>query len=376
MATRGLEEKSFCHVSEFIDCDTAMASRYSRIKTPYGTILTSELGILYYLLVALGLLYAQVSPNGRATLAFLFVSSLFAIVESVAMAYLSVFRLDVLCLLCFTTYFCNLLLALLFPVALGIRYSEVPKFIGGYIRSFFGKGEMKARPLFHLGMTLLILVVGIVFFRGLNPGVHKAHAEISSVDYVRIFNAIPSKPIDTAGRPYWGEGDGRVTLVEFSDFQCPFCRLAAFTLKPYLKEFQKNIRFVFMNYPLDNSCNPAIPHPMHPVSCMAAKAGICANQMGKFWEYHDKVFENQKKLSRDTLLKLAPEVGLNQEAFEKCLVSDETAALLKKDIDEGAKLDIRGTPSVYLNGRPLREWPNPDRLRTLLEAEISATSRQ
>lgn len=371
MGGAGLEEKSFCHVSEFFDCDAALASRYAKVQTRFGTFLNSELGILYYLLVGFGLVYSLVSERRESTLAFLFLSSILALVYSVVMAYLSLAKLGILCPLCTGMYLASLFSVILFPRALGIRYREIPQFLGRYLKSAFGAaGPLKPRWLFHLGTTVVFFGIGLVFFKGLNPQIHKAHAEIPRQAYLKVFYSLPKQEISLPERPFWGGKEAKVTVVEFSDFQCPFCRRAAFTLKPYLQEFRDQVRFYYLNYPLDNSCNPAIAHGMHPTACLAAKAALCATRGGKFWEYHDRVFENQKKLSRETLLRIASEVGLDRPRFEQCLISDEIGNLLKEDVDLGNRLEIRGTPTVYINGRPFRDWLNPERLRMVIESEI------
>lgn len=366
VSDRGFEEKSFCNISEFVDCDTVIVSRYSHL----GPIPTSELGVIYYSLVFLGLLYAWFQRDRRPTLAFLFASMILACVYSVVMAYLSFFELGVLCLLCFTSYIANFFMLFLFSKALELRYSEVPHFLRRYIGSLFGKGEIKPRIVFHVGVTVVVTVLGLLFFRGLSPRIHKAHAEVPREAYLKSFYNLPQKEIDLANRPFWGAKEAKVTVVEFSDFQCPFCRRAAFSLKPYLKEYRDGLRFVFFNYPLDPSCNPAIQHSLHQVACLAAKSALCASRNGKFWEYHDKVFENQKRLSRATLLNLAKEVGLEPAPFEQCLASDEITEELKKEIEEGNKIEVRGTPSVFINGRLFRDWLSPERLRMVIESEL------
>lgn len=375
---KGFEEKSFCNVSETFDCDAALASRFSNLRiSRLGVVPTSELGILYYLLLSGGLLYAWISQKiPKGTLAFFFTASLFAFVYSLVMAYLSIFKLGVLCLLCLTTYLVNLLVLVLFPRLLGVPYRGVPGFLTGYVRSFFFKGTDRMPGIaFHLVITLLVTGIGLLFFRGLNPQIHRAHAEVPREAYLKAFYAAPQKPIDLPERPFWGNREGQVTVVEFSDFQCPFCRRAAFTLKPYLKEFRDEVRLVFVNYPLDNSCNPAIPHAMHPTACLAAKAALCAFREGKFWDYHDQVFENQKRLSRSALLRIAGEVGLDRAGFEQCLVSDETADRLKEDVESGSRLEVRGTPALFINGRPFPDWLRPELLRMVIEAEIRRVNK-
>ena len=367
----GLEERSFCHVSEFFDCDAALASRYSKIQTRFGTFLNSELGILYYLLVGCGLLYAWFSEKRESTLAFLFISSLFALLYSILMAYLSFVKLGILCPLCTGMYVASLLSVLIFPRALGIGYCGVPKFLVHYVRSVFGGGALKTRLGFHLGAVAAVLLGGIVFFKGLSPSIHKARAEVPREAYLKVFYSLPQFDIPLSDRPFWGNKEAKVTIVEFSDFQCPFCRKAAFTLKAYLKEYRDQIRFFYLNFPLDSSCNPAIGGGMHPSACLAAKASLCAHREGKFWDYHDRVFENQKKLSRETLLRIAAEIGLERSKFEACVISDETSRLLKEDTDAGVSVEVRGTPAVFINGRYFRDWLQPERLRMVIESEIA-----
>lgn len=361
---RGLEEKSFCNVSDFFDCDSALASRYSIIRTRFGSIPTSELGTLFYLLAGFGFLYAWASAQRRTVLSFLFLSLIPATLYSLVMAYISIFKLGVLCLLCLTTYLCNFLLLLLIPSAAGARFRD----FFAFLRS--------ARPglIFYSVFTLLFFVIGLLSFRGLNPKIHKAYARVPTKDYLKLFYAIPQETLDLSGRPTWGNPHAKVTVIEFSDFQCPFCRRAAFSLKAYLKEYEKKIRFLFVNYPLDNACNPSIPHAMHPVACLAAKASLCAHQQDRFWDYHDRVFENQKRLSRTTLLRLARESWLDVPRFEQCLVSDETAGRLKEDVETGSRVKVRGTPAVFINGRYFGDWPDPEKLRIVIEAETTGGS--
>lgn len=371
LATQGLDEKSFCHVGDVFDCDAALASRYSKIETPYGVILNSELGAIFYTLVAVALIYSFFKTS-RSTLSFLFAASLFALIYNISMAYISVTKLGILCLMCGANYLATLALVILLPKTLGLAYSQVPGFIGRYIASIFKSQTPEESPniVVHLGICLVVLVVGLIFFRGLAPEVHAARIDVPPAEYLKVYDEIPVKDLKADNRPVWGNPDAKVTLIEFSDFQCPFCRLAAFTLKPYLKEYRNDIRLVYLNYPLDNACNPKMDHPMHPVSCLAAKAAVCAHKQGKFWEYHDLVFENQKRLSRSTLMEIADQVHLDKSNFEQCLVSDETAQVVSQDLEQGTVADVHGTPSLFINGRAFRDWTNPNRLRTVLEAEI------
>lgn len=366
----GFQEKSFCNVSEFVDCDTALASRYAKI----GGVPTSQLGLLYYLFFFFATLTAWFSANSRrATLSFLLTASGLALLYSVAYAYLSIFRLGVLCLLCLTTYLANLFLVLLIPRGLGIKISQIPAHLWGYARSIGGRSEYPARLGAHLIAFGLFLGVGLLLFQTGRAEDPIQKIEVSDEFYLKMFYSTSPKELTLSGPHSWGGAESPVTIVEFSDFQCPFCRRAAFSLKPYLGELKKKVRFVFINYPLDNACNPQVTHAMHPVACLAAKASLCAGERGEFWKYHDLAFENQKKLSRSTLVALAKRLGIEEKWFSSCLVAPETEAQLAREIEEGVRFEVRGTPAVYINGRPFRDWNDPARLRLIVEAELKAT---
>lgn len=385
----GFDEKSFCNVSEFIDCDAVVASQYSSVRTSLLSVPNSELGILYYLLVLIGLVYVALKGNGqeagsgvnqaglngiqRGTLGFLFLSMIFANAYSVYMAYLSLSVLGVLCAMCFTTYVVNFLMLLVFPMALGVSYGHVPAFIGRYLSSLTGTADDNLRPrlAIHLVGTVLLAGFGIIFFRGLNPEAHRPYRPIPKELYLKAFRELPMQDIDVSGRPYWGNPNAKVKIVEFSDFQCPFCRRAAFTLKSFLKAYKNDVALYFMNFPLDPTCNPVIQHTGHPLACLAAKAAVCASKQGKFWTYYERVFENQRKLSMSALIEMAAAENLNGPAFENCLASDEALEVIKSDAAQGVSLKIERTPTIYINGRFFRDWPDSERLRMVIEDEKS-----
>jgi protein-disulfide isomerase/uncharacterized membrane protein len=367
----GFEEKSFCNVSELIDCDTVVASRYSSVKLPFLTVPNSELGILYYLLLIIGVGYAASAPEDsrkrRVTLAFLFGSMVLATLYSVLMAYLSIGKLHVICLMCSVTYAVNVLMLLFFPAAMGISWGQAPTFLAENL--FNPERGVALRVFSYVGASVVLLAVGLLFFKGLNPAAHLVRVPVPRDLYLKAFREQPAVDIDTAGRPVWGNPHAKVKIVEFSDFQCPFCKRAAFTMKPYLKSYKDDVAFYFMNFPLDTACNALLEHGVHQVACLAAKGGVCAAQQGKFWEYHDQVFENQKKLSRSKLIEVAAHLGLDGPTFEKCLVSDETQARIAQDVEQGGKAKIQGTPSIFINGRLFRDWPDAERVRMVIESE-------
>ncbi len=158
-----------------------------------------------------------------------------------------------------------------------------------------------------------------------------------------------NKPLDPAKQqamaaadaPSFGPADSKVTIVEFSDFQCPFCSKAATSVKEIKAKYGSKIHFVFRQFPLS----------FHQNAHLAAEAALAANAQGKFWEYHDKVFENQKAIERPALEKYAQEVGLKLEPFKKALDNKEYAAKVDADAKLGNDVSVSGTPTMFINGK-------------------------
>ena len=157
-----------------------------------------------------------------------------------------------------------------------------------------------------------------------------------------------------------------VTIVEFSDFQCPYCKKMAWSLKTAMMNYKDRVRLVFKHYPLDRKCNPFVRRTIHTQACDLAKAGICAQQQGRFWELHDLLFGERFEKDRP-LQGVAEILGLDVERFEKCMESEEAERLLRIDIDDGRRLKIRGTPVLLINGRVLPGYRRPRVLNMVLE---------
>ncbi len=146
------------------------------------------------------------------------------------------------------------------------------------------------------------------------------------------------------GAPFQGSIDAPVTIVEFSDFQCPFCKRVLPTLTELRSRYAGKVRLVFRDFPLDS---------IHPLARKAAEAARCAKDQNKFWEYHDLLFDNAPKLSAERLTLYARQAGLNVPLFERCLSSGTHTAGVQKDVDEGIGLGVTGTPGFFINGRQL-----------------------
>jgi protein-disulfide isomerase len=161
----------------------------------------------------------------------------------------------------------------------------------------------------------------------------EAEAEIDKVETVALGSS-PSR----------GAADAPVTVVVFSDFQCPFCARAESTVHDLEAAYPGKIRFVFKNQPL----------PFHEHARLAAKAALAAGEQGKFWEYHDALFAHQKDLDRASLERYAEDLDLDLRRFRAALDDTRLDIAVEADITEAHRLDVKGTPAFFINGRSVQ----------------------
>jgi len=147
--------------------------------------------------------------------------------------------------------------------------------------------------------------------------------------------------LEVGDSPVKGAGEARVTIVEFSDFQCPYCGRVGPTLERLLAEYPEDVRIVYKHLPLS----------MHAQALPAAKASMAAGRQGKFWEMHDLLFQNQSALGEAKFVELARGLGLDEARFEQDYRSPEVAAEVARDMNEARRLGVTGTPGFFVNGR-------------------------
>jgi len=135
-----------------------------------------------------------------------------------------------------------------------------------------------------------------------------------------------------------------VTIVEFQDFHCPFCKRVQATIGELLARYGDKVKVVHRDFPIDS---------LHPLARKGHEAARCANEQGKFWAYHDLLYANAPKAGPEHLKAFAQEVGLNLPAFEQCVSSRKYRAAVQKDVDDGHGLGVTGTPTFFVNGRLL-----------------------
>jgi protein-disulfide isomerase len=171
--------------------------------------------------------------------------------------------------------------------------------------------------------------------------------------------------VSTAGAPVRGAADAPVTVVEFSDFECPFCKQTRPTLKQLLERYPGKVRLAYRDFPLDS---------IHPQARRAAEAARCAQDQGKFWEYHDVLFIQSPQLAPDDLRRYAGQVGLDVTKFDSCLAAGVHKAAVQRDLDEGNRLGITGTPAFFINGRTLTGAQPLEAFTRLIDQELAGVA--
>jgi len=181
---------------------------------------------------------------------------------------------------------------------------------------------------------------------------------------VRIMLDPPRQTVAATG-PTKGPASAPVEVIEFSDFQCPFCQRAHPTLKQVMSTYGDRIRLVYRHFPLQG----------HPAARPAAEASACAAEQNQFWPYHDRLFDNPSKLSTPDLKQHAAELRLDTARFNACVDSRKYKDLVDADLKEGEALGVNGTPAFFINGRLLSGAQPFDAFKRVIDEELAAKSQ-
>ena len=158
-----------------------------------------------------------------------------------------------------------------------------------------------------------------------------------------------------------GNSEASVTIIEFSDFQCPFCARFHPTVKQILNDYPDQVRWVYKHFPLDS---------IHPEARPSAEASECAAEQGKFWEFADGLFENQSRLGSNLYKEIASDIGLDVSQFESCVSSRKYKDHVEADLQEGIKSGITGTPGSFINGEKISGAVPYDSLKASVERAL------
>ena len=162
--------------------------------------------------------------------------------------------------------------------------------------------------------------------------------------------------------PQRGSDNASVTIIEYSDFQCPFCRRAEGSIRQVLKKYGGQVRLVYMDFPL----------PSHRHAMEAAIAARCADEQGQFWAYHDALFENPGDLTTSGLKSTAEQIGLDNLTFDRCLEQRKFENVVLADQKEGEAAGLRGIPYFIVDGHPMHGASTPAAFSTVIDQELKS----
>lgn len=171
--------------------------------------------------------------------------------------------------------------------------------------------------------------------------------------------------INIEGSPFKGPENAPVILTLFTDFQCPYCAQVGPQLEEVLKEFPKDVKLVYKSFPLRN----------HRFAVDAAKAAIAAHNMGKFWEFHDLLFQNYSKLNKEKINEIREQLKLDQKEFEKHVNDPKTMAMVRSDYEDGISAGVRGTPSLFINGKQVKNR-STEAIKADIRAELQKAEKK
>jgi protein-disulfide isomerase/uncharacterized membrane protein len=352
----GADSSGFCSAIVETGCATAHSSDASEILG----VPISILGMGFYLaFIALSLAAAfGHGRGGRAgrtlswTPAALFVVALGSIGYSAWLASV-LWRSGEWCPFCVAMYAVNLTLLV---VCRGWAWPGLRR-PGEAIRGVFP------------GLALLGLVAGSLsgafygFYLGALPE-PRVRANPDRVEPVRDpgLLALPDRV------PSHGRESAPATLIEFSDLECPYCAVMHETVAQVAARLGPDrVRVRFVNFPLDTSCNCHVSVCLHKTACLAARAGICASRQGRFWEFADKAYANRQKHQHADLIGFAMDLGLDPADFMACLDSPATSAALAEDIELAARVGVKATPTVVINGVKVEGAIDADEVQEILD---------
>lgn len=326
---------SVCAVSEGLNCETVAISPYS----VFAGLPVSVWGILGYLAMG-GLAVSSLSKRLHRAWPWgiLLLLTVFSAGTSAVLAFISATRIDSVCLFCTATYVINAALLVL-AALVGKRLGLGPLVrLARDLQALFTR-PLATRAMGLAGVTTLGLLWGFTPCYWSTPGFSDLAGLCSGED--------------ANGHHWLGAKTPKLTIVEFSDYECPHCRGAHKAMRALAAKYADRVRLVHRHLPLDNACHPGLRRPFHPRACAFSEAAECAALQGRFWDMNDALFSIQDTVKSAEVdpVELAVRLGLNRAEFQKCLESHATAERVAVDVKESMALGLNGTPSFIVGRR-------------------------
>lgn len=378
----GTGAASSCNFGGSFNCDVVNTSEYSAVLGVPVSHFALLLYLFCFLLAVTGLRSRDEKERARLHLVLLTLAVL-ATVASLGLAFVSVFVLKALCVFCTVLYAVNLaLLGVSLPGTSAALRTAAASEPGGAVVSM-----LRALRAPGLAGILVGLLCGFVFSAGYlrqhlaalhqkpankadqktDPKTDAAQKElVASPDAPRV--DLVASVAKTA--PTLGPATAPVTIVEVSDFECPYCRRAAATLKELLPLYPGKLRVVFRHFPLDQACNPLLTRPLHEHACEAARAAVCAAERdpARFFALAEKLFTGET--DPESITAAVKSVGLNAQQIADCMKGQAAADVVARDIRECNAAGVRAVPVLFINGRAVRGALSLEVYKQVIDEEL------
>jgi len=335
--------KSICNLSSTMNCDAVAASKFADFLPglPLSSFAAGWFIALFVIaLIARGAFWRR--EGLRAALVLSAFGTLMSLFYLVVMATV----LKTYCLFCLAA---DAISVSSFLVVLSLKPEGLAK-----IKLDASKWRTFA------GITGAALIVALLGLRGLDNSERNRSEE---QDAIRAVLASPVLSVNSSAEfPSIGPADAPITIVEYSDFQCPYCRLGAFELNTVVSRYPTQVRVVMRNFPFDQACNRKVERLMHAHACEAAKAALCAHKQGKFVAAYEALFQNQDNVTAGTpgvANKIVLDTGIDAQKFNECIGSADAAAAVSRDIEEAINLGVNSTPTFFINGHRIEGGKPP-----------------
>jgi len=373
-------EPSFCNISATFNCDAVNASEWSTILglpiASYGLAFYSLFGLFALLALKPTRVPTEIATAVASTL------SVGAVGFSVYLFAISKFVIGTICLVCVSLYLLNILLLWLsyrsgrplsFLAQLGTGLPALLKLpflalgLGRFSRSQY-KNSACGWSILGLALGIILVtqpqraILATVDLKSLTPFDEESAAR-AALEHWKSSTPIAISENTATGPSHdyaKGPSDAPITIIEFSDFECPACRRFYADLKEIVGAYSGKVRAIHRNFPIDQTCNVNIPQPAHVNACYAALFTRCAGEQGKFWEATDYIFSlpaidagaPPETVAADINAGIAA-LDLDEVGMNECLSAERQKQRIIEDIDEAVTLGLQATPTVWINNRPV-----------------------
>lgn len=332
---------SFCSINSFVDCDGIAKTTHSQ----FLGIPLALWGVLFYIIVLFFMFvdklknikflkFLEVFKNPQS---YIFCLGIFAFAVSIVLGVISIFAIKKICVLCFFTYFLDLLIALAAKSwGKGILY-DVKLSVVDFIDA------LKIKKYLIAFIALMLVAGSFLTYTSIS---YVLAPQVKKVKEFRYYQKMKDNPFKVSGN-LLGERGAKVIVHEYTDYNCPFCRIVNIMLHQAAKELS-GVWIIPHNLPFDTTCNKYLGAQMHEGSCMLARYSIAAGKQDKYWDFNSLLFDRHPKTEKD-ILKLAVKVDLDVDQLEKDANSPEVKKELLDEIDKAIAQRIDATPTLMIN---------------------------